>query len=372
MDSRKRTAEEARLDLDMKAKVPLPATTAAVGRREMQGSGADGKKHSIDSDEEDEYKAEAYDVPVNEVMKDDDIEGQEDLTIERDGEMKITPFNLREEQEEGQFTKDGNFVWKKEKEIVDSWLDNVDWVKVKEMSAEETRKKDERDEEEDEAEAKYDELTAYKDCIKLMREGETVAKAIKRLGGGKKQLPKWRQKKVKETPEEAQNRELMMKLTGYADSILSRSGNMEIYEETFEKIAYKIKQMEPAAAAKAATGAATVVVPEGVDDDDALDMFADNLDKDKTEEKSSENKNDTPTTKAAPTEATVVTSGLDLEVNWEFKWAREDEKVHGPHSSEEMLEWQNSGFFDKGVYVRKVGATGDFLDGKRIDFDLYT
>ena len=41
-------------------------------------------------------------------------------------------------------------------------------------------------------------------------------------------------------------------------------------------------------------------------------------------------------------------------------------------SSEEMLEWQTSGFFDKGVYVRKVGSAGDFLDGKRIDFDLYT
>ena len=65
---------------------------------------------------------------------------QENKDLE-DG-VKITPFNLREEQEEGTFTKDGNFVWKKEKEIVDSWLDNVDWVKVKEMSAEETRQKD--------------------------------------------------------------------------------------------------------------------------------------------------------------------------------------------------------------------------------------
>ena len=33
-----------------------------------------------------------------ELLNDDDIEGQEDETIERDGEIKITPFNLKEEQ----------------------------------------------------------------------------------------------------------------------------------------------------------------------------------------------------------------------------------------------------------------------------------
>ena len=50
---------------------------------------------------------------------------------------------------------------------------------------------------------------------------------------------------MKESPEEAKNRELMMQLTGFADAILTRSGNMEIYEETYEKIAFKIKQLEP-------------------------------------------------------------------------------------------------------------------------------
>ena len=30
-----------------------------------------------------------------------------------------------------------------------------------------------QDEEEDEAEAKYDELSTYKQCLKLMKEGET-------------------------------------------------------------------------------------------------------------------------------------------------------------------------------------------------------
>ena len=113
---RKRTAENAGLDL---AQI-IPegggnARSNNVGGsgREMQGSGADGKKHSLDSDEELEDPSGANE----DKLEDDDIEGQEEFTIEREGEIKITPFNLKEEQEEGHFSKDGNFVWKKEKEV---------------------------------------------------------------------------------------------------------------------------------------------------------------------------------------------------------------------------------------------------------------
>ncbi len=49
----------------------------------------------------------------------------------------------------------------------------------------------------------------------------------------------------------------------------------------------------------------------------------------------------------------------------------EDAEIHGPHSSTKMLKWQESGFFDKGMFCRKVGESSSFLDGKRIDFDLY-
>merc|ERR1711936_649789 len=138
----------------------------------------------------------------SEKLHDDDIEGQEDITIEKEGEVKITPFNLKEEQEEGHFAKDGNFVWKKDKEIADSWLDNVDRVKVKELSKEEAARKEAIDDEEDEAEGAYNEIASYRECLKLMRPGETVAKGIRRLAGGKKPTTqrKWQQKN-KKTPE---------------------------------------------------------------------------------------------------------------------------------------------------------------------------
>ena len=111
----KRTAKDAGLDIEeliSKNGGNPRGTNLAGSSREMQGSGGDGKKHSLDSDEE---------IEDNEVegekLDDDDIEGQEDITIEKEGEVKITPFNLKEEQEEGHFAKDGNFVWKKEKEV---------------------------------------------------------------------------------------------------------------------------------------------------------------------------------------------------------------------------------------------------------------
>ena len=63
---------------------------------------------------------------------------------------------------------------------------------------------------------------------------------------------------------------------------------------------------------------------------------------------------------------------VDSEVQWEFRWENSDgAEVHGPHPTSEMIKWQENGFFDKAVYVRKVGS-GDFYDVKRVDFDLYT
>ena len=67
------------------------------------------ENHSLDSDEEDANsglnEADGNSKTVvkeNEnVLNDDDIEGQEDETIREDDGIKVTPFNLKEEMEEG-------------------------------------------------------------------------------------------------------------------------------------------------------------------------------------------------------------------------------------------------------------------------------
>lgn len=56
--------------------------------------------------------------------------GQEGATIDCDEGVPITPFNLDEEMQEGHFDSEGNYYVKKDEEIRDNWLDNIDWVTV--------------------------------------------------------------------------------------------------------------------------------------------------------------------------------------------------------------------------------------------------
>ena len=59
------------------------------------------------------------------------FDGQENATVEFDGDIKITAFNMEEEMQDGHFDKEGTFIFKKDKALVkDSWLDNIDWVSL--------------------------------------------------------------------------------------------------------------------------------------------------------------------------------------------------------------------------------------------------
>lgn len=66
-----------------------------------------------------------------EYLNDSDIEGGEEGVAKVEDDVKVTPFNMKEELEEGHFDKDGHYHWNKETEAKDNWLDNIDWVKVR-------------------------------------------------------------------------------------------------------------------------------------------------------------------------------------------------------------------------------------------------
>ena len=75
--------------------------------------------HSIDSDEEEEYEK----LKKVEAIDDDDLEGVEDeAAVEREGEVQITPFNMKDEREEGFVSKDGTFIFNKKKEEIKARL----------------------------------------------------------------------------------------------------------------------------------------------------------------------------------------------------------------------------------------------------------
>ncbi|KAI1292043.1 CD2 antigen cytoplasmic tail-binding protein 2 -like protein [Halotydeus destructor] len=275
------------------------------------------KKHTLDSDEEEEDDAEdKYKVDP------DDIEGAEDGVAHVEDEVKITPFNMKEELEEGFLDKDGSYVFdkKKQNELKDSWLDNIDWMKVDPKVA---------------AEAKTDQIPepevnvieTYKTILQYMKPRESIKKTIQRLGLTTK---KYKGKKDSIPPEILKDKETLGALTSLANQILI-SGDMDIYEKTFEQLNHLVKQ----------------------EDADPLDMFGD--------------------ADCQPSTSTGRVSAEDS-VQWEFKWENTEEaEKHGPVSNDQMKVWQGEGYFEAGVWVRQLGKSdSQFYNSKRIDFELYS
>jgi hypothetical protein len=121
--------------------------------------------------------------------------------------------------------------------------------------------------------------------IDLLKPQETVAKALRRLGKGKGKplttAQRWKAKRQKTAAggeggegaveEEDEGKKTMLRLTELSD-LLVQEGMMEIYETSRERLGVMLKQVREKAGSKFA-------IPDDVDDDDALDMFADNFDK---------------------------------------------------------------------------------------------
>ncbi|XP_062841034.1 CD2 antigen cytoplasmic tail-binding protein 2 isoform X2 [Trichomycterus rosablanca] len=359
---------------------------------EVSGPGSRFKeKHSLDSDEEDEGEDEDKSSKYN-ILDTDDIEGQEMATIDCDEGVPITPFNLHEEMQEGHFDSEGNYFIKKEKDIRDNWLDNIDWVKIKEQpakkkkkglsakrrrragdedEAEEERQREEKrgdnedddeEEEEGEKEPQVDPLAGLNPrqlteaLVNLLQPGETVSAGLRRLGGlgGRKKKGRSRdeagEKKKDETPD--RDPEKLERLTALADRLVAM-GEYEIYQQTYEKLNYRLKSAGRRAAARQKRGA------EG--EEDELDMFADRFDEQHGQEKEKSG------------EEEDENSAVSDEVMWEYKWEnKENSELYGPFSSQQMQDWVDQGYFKDAVYCRRVDQDGaQFYNSKRLDFDLY-
>lgn len=381
MSKRKVTFQDGDEEISLDDEVPTKKTYD-----EVSGPGSRFKeKHSLDSDEEDEGEDGEKNSKYN-ILASDDIEGQETATIDCDEGVPITPFNLKEEMEEGHFDSEGNYFINKEKDIRDNWLDNIDWVKIKEQpvkkkkkglsakrrrrvgdedEAEEERQREEKqdedeDEEEEESEAQEDPLASYtpyqltEAVVNLLQPGETVSAALRRLGGlgGRKRKGRARDGGEEEKDEASiRDTEKLDRLTALADRLVVL-GEYEIYQRTYEKLAYRLKGKQQRGAAGKE------------EEEDELDMFADQFDErhgQKTEEK---------TDKDEEEDSGLVTD----EVMWEYKWEnKENSELYGPFSSQQMQDWVDQGYFKDGVYCRRVNQGGaQFYNSKRLDFDLYT
>ncbi|KAM4597731.1 CD2 antigen cytoplasmic tail-binding protein 2 [Polymixia lowei] len=377
MSKRKVTFEDGNGELDLEEELPNKKICEVVS-----GPGSRFKgKHSLDSDEEDE----ADDTESNkyDILASDDVEGQEGATIDCDEGVPITPFNLDEEMQEGYFDSEGNYFVKKDEEIRDNWLDNIDWVRIKEQpfkqkkkglaakrrrragdedEAEEERQREEQrgdnDNEEDaeEKEPAEDPLASYTQyqlteaLVDMLLPGETVARGLRRLGGlGARRKGKLREES-EHTEDTKRDAEKLDRLTALADRLVA-CGMFEIYQQTYEKLAYILKGMSQKQSAKKPRAGG-----DDEEEEDELDMFADKFDENHGDGSQEDDKR--------------VSDG----VMWEYKWENEEKsELYGPFSSRQMQDWVDEGYFKDGVYCRRLDQEGSqFYNSKRLDFDLYT
>ncbi|VDO05707.1 unnamed protein product [Rodentolepis nana] len=211
-------------------------------------------KHTLESDEEIDEDEKGGRMNDSELAV-----GQEPETIGHDGDIVITPFNMREElEEDGHFDASGTFIFKKTNEAGDNWLEDVDWSEVR-RHEEQSGKVDDPArsapavnpvaEEEALPEATTEQQTdLYQRIASFLQPGETVLRALRRLGPTKSAAQRQRERnwirrkdgttvadaaKKVQTPEEVAKAEAFAKLTELANDLLG-SGDFDIYQKTKE------------------------------------------------------------------------------------------------------------------------------------------
>lgn len=141
----------------------------------------------------------------------------------------------------------------------------------------EEKQNEDEDEEEEESEAQEDPLASYtpwqltEAVVNLLQPGETVSAALRRLGGlgARKKKGRARNGAEEEKRNETSIRdtEKLDRLTALADRLVVL-GEYEIYQQTYEKLAYKLKGMQQRDTAS----------KQDEEEKDELDMFADQFD----------------------------------------------------------------------------------------------
>ncbi|MCP9259061.1 Tumorous Enhancer of Glp-1(Gf) [Dirofilaria immitis] len=282
-------------------------------------------KHSREkyahSDEEEEVKYKKLDM--------DKIDGQEETSLEYEGNTKIMAFNMKEDLEEGHFDTDGNFIFdKKETEVKDAWLDNIDWANVKANAGNQWHQKNEEDSSVTKHLGNSELKNTYEKIASMLKSNETIERALSRLGKEKcclglsaaeERRKRWAAKKAGKEYINEKNF-AVKELTGLADTLVS-NGEMEAYQYTLEKIQHMIQELKSKAV-------------------DVLDMFSDEIPTCSVRGQGKRNDRTPGSTSNA--------------VVWEYKLSNdENAEIIGPISSEEMLKLQGEGKFENGGWARK-------------------
>jgi len=242
---------------------------------------------------------------------------------------KLDAFNMRNEQDEGRFDDQGNFVRKAADPdaVHDSWLEGLskkDMRKAKEAA-------DKREEERRRADLQKDSVLtsdALKTLIPLLDMGETVLEALARLGKGREKKPRWQTKNKNRRKQDSEMKDAELEeddqaettrkaavesITEAADLILGRD-HPEIYDAERELL---MRLYRRETGEEWADGA--VQEEEKIDRDPRPNM-------------------------------------------WEYRWsdARDGGQIHGPYEGSMMEQWNDAGYFGVGVEFKRAGVPGEW------------
>ena len=242
---------------------------------------------------------------------------------------KLDAFNMRNEQDEGRFDDQGNFVRKAADPdaVHDSWLEGLskkDMRKAKEAA-------DKREEERRRADLQKDSVLtsdALKTLIPLLDKGETVLEALARLGKGREKKPRWQTKNKNRRKQDSEMKDAELEeddqaettrkaavesITEAADLILGRD-HPEIYDAERELL---MRLYRRETGEEWADGA--VQEEEKFDRDPRPNM-------------------------------------------WEYRWsdARDGGQIHGPYEGSMMEQWNDAGYFGVGVEFKRAGVPGEW------------
>lgn len=288
----------------------------------LNGNGAfqqKGRSKEVDSSSESDVGEEER-ADVGEVDEEIGAGGKKEHA------PKLDAFNMKNEQEEGRFDAQGNFVRKAADPdaVHDSWLEGVSKKDMKKAKEAEDKRDEERRQRrrEDDAVVTSDIL---KTLIPFLERGETVLESLARLGSGKeKKKPKWQNRnkrkgedamdvdhdKVPEDPAETRRREAVEAITGAADQLFTR-GQTEIYDAEREVLMRQYSRE---------TGEDWVDAPQDEEGEEGAD-------------------------------------GIREAKQWEYRWSdgRDGGQINGPYEGGMMVAWSDAGYFGEGVEFREAG-----------------
>lgn len=200
---------------------------------------------------------------------------------------------------------------------------------------------------------KFDNLSSFKLVLSHMKPSESINRTLQRLNKSKVKLTTAQRWKMKKQGTVDESSETITKLTGIVNEILTKTGNMNVYELTFEQIQHKINEMEDKVKAGPSKAA-------------ELDMYADDFD-----EKEKKLRDKPSVSFKEPEKQTKSNDDDESPLMWEYKISQEDDaEILGPFTTEQMQKKSDNGDFKAAVFCRKIGDER-FYNSSRIDFDLY-